>query len=241
MALDRDKLRNYVLVTGAEELPEDDGILRYYRDFLNDILAISDDLQNQYKRRALVKSASAAFESSAFELWEQLKKVAKLSDEAKWILKETNVTLADNGEIKARKAIHTLPVRLKFAFLQINTTLEDVAKFNITNKFWNLLQEFQLTRNKLLHPNSKEVPLLTDEQIEELIELAGYVFAIIHLCMCGVSWEIGKNNKYPSNVFQHKKRMSLVAVGYSTSFNFLKSNSIIIEADLSKTETNRPS
>lgn len=230
MALDREKLRQFVLVTGAEEQPEDDGVLRYYRDFMNDILVLSDDLEDQYKRRALVKSAAAAFESSAFELWEQLKKIKSLSEDAKWVLHETNISLADNGEIKSKKAIYPLLTRFKFVFLQINEVLNREARFTVTNKFWILLKAYQETRNKLLHPNTKEIPVLSDEQIEELIALSGYIFTLIHICMLAVSWDIAKNNQTPSDPNWHMYNMNEIAKVYYYSFFYLKQNGILSES-----------
>ena len=160
-------------------LEGDDGIIRFYGDFIEDIFAVSQDFENQYKRRTAVKSASAMFESTTFELWEQLKKHRDLSENVKIILSGKVISLADNGRIKEKKVNFPLKSRLRFALLQLVEGYDEQRKFQLTERIWEELDWFYALRNRLLHPESISIPQVGDESMLKLIELSQHMFTVL--------------------------------------------------------------
>ncbi|MES2801343.1 MAG: hypothetical protein V4654_02525 [Bdellovibrionota bacterium] len=192
MSLTADDLHEYASKKKTEMQENDDGIIRYNGDFIEDLLAISQDFENQYKRRAAIKSASAVFESIVFELWEQLKKYRSISEAARIILYGKTLSLADNGRIKERKTIYPLKIRLRFALNEFNKLYDIDKKCILTEKLWKDIDSFLHVRNKLLHPDDISILKVGDSEIRLAMELADNMFTLLVLNMNVISIGIAK-------------------------------------------------
>lgn len=227
MSLTAVDLYKYSSKIRSEVIEPDDGIIRYYSDFAEDIFAISQDFENQYKRRAAIKSASAMFESSTFELWEQLKKNQNVSEAAKYILYEKTYTLADNGKIKVKKSIYTLKVRLRFALSQFNELNGEERKFILTEKLWNDLDSFLQVRNKLLHPDSLSIPRVSDDDLRLTMELGENMFTLLSMNMNANTIGMAARNNQNLTVHPLYSFYMIAEKNFITAKNYLVSKGIL--------------
>jgi hypothetical protein len=133
--------------------------------------------EDQLKRRTLVRTLFATIEGTIFSLKQTALEFFRLrgveippSEYA--ALAEETYALKENGELRIASQFIRLPANIRFAFSEYGKAMNMDFSVNVNDPKWNDLRKAIEVRNRLMHPKAPADLVVSDADIESVLNAA---------------------------------------------------------------------